>query len=295
MKNTAPAIFRHDLVNDLASAVFSHRWLANPCKLALPLTQKRLAWLQSLDREPERICLEPASKRLGHYYEALWGFFFNHDPQFTLLAQQLQVNSQGKTHGEFDFIVFDHLQQRHLHLEVAIKFYMFAGNNLQDAANPCHWLGPNSRDNLNKKQQHMQQQQQRLSELPEAKARLYEYGIEQITPIMHLQGFLFSQGQTRPSSTLPNTQISPYFFAHNCHKAFEKTCYRLPKSRWLSQIHQAQGLASITQDELLKQLDKRPTPQLLCHGTINQEGLLIESQRFFICPDSWPNTAVYSG
>lgn len=291
MKNQPLAIFQNNVVNDLALAIFSDTFLHQRSNFTIALTKERLAWLYELDKNPERIQLRLASKRLGHYYEALWGYFFQQDPSFHVVAEQLQIHSNGKTLGEFDFLLFDHSLQKHLHLEIAIKFYMYCPQSHSDTPqNPNCWLGPNSKDNLGKKQQHMQNQQQQLSQLPQAKKQLKALGIEQVTPVMSLKGFLFSQEQALPESVASGTRLQPYYFADNCQQAFIKECYLLPKNRWLSQVHQAGSITPISFEALQQQLKNWPSPQLLCHATLNEQWLLIENQRFFICPSSWPNT-----
>lgn len=291
MKNQPLAIFQHDVVNDLAFAIFSDMFLHPNTNFAITLTDERLAWLHQLDNNPESIQLNVASKRLGHYYEALWGYFLQEDNNFTVKAQQLQINSDGKTYGEFDFVVFEHSLQQHLHIEIAIKFYLYSQQYLEDSPkNPNCWLGPNSQDNLGKKQNHMQSQQQQLSQLPQAKKQLAALGIEQVTPVMSLKGFLFSQGQTLPKNVPNGTAMQPYYFADNCQQAFTKTCYLLPKHRWLSQVHQQSSITPIRFEALQQAIKDWPSPKLLCHGHINSQGMLIENQRFFICPTTWPNT-----
>jgi len=153
-------------------------------------------WLSELDANPAELIryLEALkSPRLGIYFEGLCGFFFRFFPDFTLIAQNLQVNrptggNAKQTLGEFDFIV-QHGSQT-LHIETAVKFYLGTGEqNSHTLAQ--YWVGPNANDRLDKKVDRLQSHQLALGEWAEGKAELAKHGVSKITVCLLMAGYLF--------------------------------------------------------------------------------------------------------
>ena len=184
----------HPQVRDLAWACFSppllnSKQLGNPDvdNCALELTQAREQLLLQLDASPaalEQHLATRVSTRLGLYFEALWHFFLAADESIELVAHNLPVRDGGATLGEFDVIYWCLQRQQHVHLELALKYYLgLPGQNV--------WLGPNQRDRLSNKVQHLVQRQIRLSEQAASTAPLRELGIKQLQREIEVKGYLF--------------------------------------------------------------------------------------------------------
>lgn len=164
------------------------------------LAQANLAWIlstqdlispQSLNVHPHEVCehflkaehdysalaadLSKGSHFLGTYAEKLWCFYLKNSQRYRLIANNIQVHEQGKTLGEFDFILQDQINDQFIHLEFAIKFYL----GLPDK-NHKHawWFGPNHIDRLDKKAQHLRAKQLTLSQLQETHKTLAAIGIK---------------------------------------------------------------------------------------------------------------------
>ena len=137
-------------VRDLAWACFSPPLLLSPglaqpeeavSNCGLGLTDARRSWLERLDRDARPLLEHLARRRgsrLGIYFEQLWHFFLTEDPAVDLVAHNLPVRADGRTIGEFDCLYYCRERRRHVHLELAVKYYL----GYQCAAAGRHRDGP---------------------------------------------------------------------------------------------------------------------------------------------------------
>lgn len=68
--------------------------------------------------------------------------------RYNVIADNIQIIENGLTIGELDFILHDLRENKLIHLELAVKFYLF------DPTLPGEeqrWIGPNRRDSLDRK------------------------------------------------------------------------------------------------------------------------------------------------
>ncbi|WP_416192520.1 DUF1853 family protein [Neisseria sp. CCUG12390] len=112
-------------------------------------------YLLSLDQNPQPLVdylaqHAPFGKRLGLYAEHLLAFWFSHAPHAELLAQNLQVVSDGLTVGAADFVV--KLSGKAYHLELTCKYYGSASGRTDDLC------GLNRQDRLTGKAAKLPQQ-----------------------------------------------------------------------------------------------------------------------------------------
>lgn len=124
--------------------------------------QACLPALEALDKDPSPLLdhlAQQKSKALGHRFEAFVAYWIEISPNFELLYRSVQLHSDGRTLGELDFILRDKRSQKVIHLEVAVKFYM----GLQPLGKPENWHGPNLKDSLAKKLNHLKTKQTQLS------------------------------------------------------------------------------------------------------------------------------------
>ena len=94
------------------------------------------------------------------------------DDAYTILAKGLQVQENGITLGELDFIIKDHISDTIFHLELVHKFYIYDHSQGEDELS--RWTGPNYRDKLTFKLDKLERHQfpllHRESTLPYLKA-----------------------------------------------------------------------------------------------------------------------------
>lgn len=138
---------------------------------------------------------QQTDQRLGHRFETLLSYFFNASERYQILAQNLQIQTQQRTIGEFDFVIKDTQLNQTQHWEVACKFYLGLGNTRK----MNNWHGPMLKDRLDSKFKQMQNKQSHLSDHPAAKARLLQQGIRIDQHICLMKGRLFYPlSQTQP-------------------------------------------------------------------------------------------------
>ncbi len=300
--------YQTQAVRDLAWACFSPPMLqlehvtATPAQVlpcSLQLTDHRRQWLARLDRSPAALLDHLANRpthRLGIYFEQLWHFFLQHDPAVDLVAHNLAVHDAGRTLGEFDCIYYCALRDCHVHLELAVKYYLGIprGDDAMAQANAHEWLGPDQRDRLETKLEQLLRRQIALGDAPAAKQKLRVMGIDTLAREIALKGYLFQPGAAAPPPPPGHNPASTL----NCWRTFQElpshcdaldatTFTILPRMRWLSPAR-CDTAARMTQQELLAELPR--------HWESDHYPLLIaaldeklsESSRFFVTPGPWP-------
>ncbi len=96
---------------------------------------------------------------LGKYAEFLFGEGLKANADFTLLAQNLQINADHKTVGEIDFLLQSISKGKYYHVEFAQKYYLKTIYK-----NQIRFLGPSTKDWLEKKMEKMTLQQLTLTD-----------------------------------------------------------------------------------------------------------------------------------
>jgi hypothetical protein len=91
------------------------------------------------------------------------------DNQYTIIAKGLQIQENGITLGELDFIIRDHTNDTVFHLELVHKFYIYDSSQGEDELS--RWTGPNYRDKLSYKLEKLENHQFPL--LYQARTRTY--------------------------------------------------------------------------------------------------------------------------
>jgi len=146
-------------------------------------------WLQQLD---ESRWSPDLPKRLGFRFEFFLRRYFADHPQWDLLAHNFQIQDQGKTLGEIDFIVRNKISQEIMHLECAVKFYLAHPSKDLNRTEMDLWIGPNGQDRLDLKYQRLTEQQTQLSLRPTAIQQLTKSNIPIPTHTgIHGKGILF--------------------------------------------------------------------------------------------------------
>lgn len=263
------------------------------------LSAARHRWLEKLDRDPsplhEYLSQRP-THRLGMYFEQLWRFFLIQDCEAELIAHNLPVHQEGKTLGEFDCIYYCHRRRRHVHLELAVKFFL-ATPHCNITGNAWrHWLGPDCRDRLDLKLNHLLTQQIKLSDHPAGSQVLRDLGIVAPAKEIAFKGYLFKPWSASPHGPpaynnanrlqdwIKYDQVASYT-AQPQYVAYSI----LPKMRWLCAAPTARPDVTISghalHSEISKHFEKNLHPLLV--AAISRGGA--ESCRFFVVPDTWPD------
>lgn len=236
--------------------------------------------------------------RLGVYFEQLWHFFLRQDPDIELIAHNLPIHDGGRTLGEFDCIYYSVERSCHVHLELAVKYFLGVprGGNTTTPANTHEWLGPDQRDRLETKLDQLLQRQIMLGDKPAAKRKLEELGIGEMAREIALKGYLFQPESDSPppppgyNRACTLSYWLPYAQLESHCAALDATAFAiLPKMHWLSGALRSTPDERLTQQELLARLplqwDDDHYPLLV--AALDDNGT--ESSRFFVTPGSWPD------
>lgn len=241
------------------------------------------------------------SSRVGFYYEALISYLLTAFPGVELIQEHLQLQQQGKTLGEIDFLYRDLESNTVIHLETAVKFYLGVAS-WQDREVPYkHWLGPMIKDRLDLKTQHLIHHQTQISKsqafLEQAKAR------DIPTPTQRqilMQGYLFIHPDKTvdyPHQQTPNAQACWFSRKDVDHYLNNDERYLiLRKPYWLSPYHCKEHNISLDRETLKETLDSlieqwhRPILVSIISSEQHADqtaSFYQESNRCFIVPDNW--------
>lgn len=229
--------------------------------------------------------------RVGRYFERLVLYWLQHIRRVEIVADSLQLRDQKRTIGELDFLFRDE-QGRLTHWETAIKFYL----HVPDApARDSQYIGPNVRDTFEHKMQRLFAEQ-----LPRSEKYSHRVEVRQA----FVKGRIFYHQQA-PVQTGSLRYLSPGHLRSVWIRAAEVTAfcddgnkaYRiLEKPHWLSaQTALRQDSSLLSGDRLREQLAEHFAAHDRCVliselvAGLDSDEILVESQRIFIVPDSWPS------
>ena len=221
------------------------------------------------------------------YYEALWQYLLREDPNTELIAHNYPVRDGKQTVGEFDCLYWSKRDRCHVHLELAVKFYLGVPES-------GIWLGPGRRDRLDLKLSRMLDHQIRLSAHPAAKMALAELGIERCESRIDFKGYLFAPetGLTAPEAHNPESPLQRWYTLEQFGRLppLEQGWsgwQPIPRPRWLSR-YIAEKEARLSAEELDGLLTQslasggRPLQLAAC----DRQG--VEQYRCFVTPEDWP-------
>ena len=244
---------------------------------------------------------ESPSHFLGSYVEQLWRHYIESSPRYQLLAHNLQVHDNGKTLGEFDFIVSDNISGEIIHQEIAAKFYLGLPKPDQTG---CLWFGPNNIDRLDIKVAHLTHKQLNLSGLQAAKNELKKRDIHKVTTQCILRGRLFL-----PWNPKLNTQCKKLdklaqhnydnlwmtlteFKDYNSTNQVNVRFWLLEKQQWLSLF--TRNDTSIGYEDLIAKLEQLVINEhrgvMVKIKTEKGTASLNTETALFIVPDDWQHS-----
>lgn len=125
-----PDIFSQEYQGDFKSFYFPQ----------IIITEDLIKDLKELDH--------PRNSVLGKRMESFFEIALKYSDRYELIASNIQIIANKQTLGEMDFLVFDKLNLKVLHIELVYKLYLHDPsftNELQK------WIGPNLRDSFAEK------------------------------------------------------------------------------------------------------------------------------------------------
>ncbi|MFQ3240660.1 MAG: hypothetical protein ACI9A1_000286 [Lentimonas sp.] len=254
---------------------------------AAPLLVGDLAEAAVLDRAFLGGCVAEGvelnfKQKLGHLYEDALECLLEASERLDLLASHVQVvNEAGITLGELDFVLYDRLQQKHVHLELAVKFYLAT-----QTSEGWIYPGPDPRDNWQRKLDRMRSHQLLLSQRPEARRLLKDrLNIDVVEVRQLIYGRLFSPlisaGSPLPDAIAPDAQRGRWLYVREWQSWFSEVsevCL-VPKSLWPVVLTSdlKSELRRVGAVELLSLAEERCTMFVLPDSV----------EPFFLVPNDW--------
>lgn len=310
--------FAHQLVRELEWSLFSPA--ITEFSLENPGAKDEARWHIGDDEESryllDKLRSNPApleacvarlnDRRLGARFEALWQYFFDHHSFYRVLAANLQINADGRTLGALDFLVEDSRSHQVVHLELAVKFYLyFPFENDAKPEDLSAWIGPNPDDNLQLKLDHLRQHQLPLSENPVVTAALRAQGL----PLPHrraaiVKGYLFSPWQqvSNVQISMTATGIGPdylrgwWLYEHQFDALAETIgdgrVALLEKSQWLDPGPATNLSIDTAREKIANYFSMGKQGRVLPPMMLSVKSAKLEqvSERYFVMPSSWPGS-----
>jgi hypothetical protein len=254
-------------------------------------------WLLSLAAAPEPLLAYLPSQsyfKLGHYFEALVGFWLTNSPSFESVERNIQINTTKRTLGEADVVLLPTNSDTFQHWELAVKYYLGTNNSTEWAA----WIGPNPSDSLAIKMSTMTNRQLRLFDTVEGKAHLKANGIQSVSPHLFLKGYFFNALKSGKISA-PKHGSKPnaaWWCAHGDAADYLKSEDKwvvLPKVWWLAPaLFQADQLPLLNASEMLERLNQvgfSGKIESVMIAAVEREGEWYkETYRVMVVADRWP-------
>lgn len=300
--------WRHQAVRDLAWALASPpllqpagshddaRWLGQTwCDRALSAS---LDWLATLDADPTDLLAHLAREhdhRLGSHFESLLAFWLSWpgNPHYELVARNLPVRAEGRTLGEFDFLVRERGSGEWQHWEVAVKFFL----GVQPGGQARHWIGPGLRDRLDLKLERLRTHQLRLALGPAGRRVLAEHGLPSARPVCLVKGCLFYPADAAVADWAPRDAATGHLQGWwQDHAGFLARWgdtgldwLRLPKANWMTAVLADASMAQPAQPQDIRAL-LAGLPVAGGRSAVCVIGLRDgrEVTRGFVVPAGWP-------
>lgn len=298
--------FHNNAVRDLAwvigspSLLFADRPSVGDawCRLALI---DRIPWLRELDHSPavlDEWLAQYEGHLLGVRFEQLIEFWLRHWRRVEFIASRVVVPGEAHARGEFDFLFYDRRRRRHVHWEVAVKYYL----QYRRESGEVVWLGPNPRDTLAGKLDKVFNHQLRLTRFDETHALLAGLGIEALHSEAFIKGYLFYPSDANWLAAEPQMDNISASHLRGWWTQYPDITVpqQQPESRWLV-LERMQWLAFARSHESLPGYDKERLlvmlerhfhrhgrPLLLAELLPDVLGVWREVSRGFVVGESWP-------
>lgn len=286
--------FRHPAVRHLAWLCSAPQLIDAPSVFepARHLPSNYLQRLCEWDKRPETapsLLGEPPQRRLGFYFERLYEVLLSDLLGWKILLKNAQIQSNGHTLGELDFIVHNTLDDRIEHHEVAIKYYLGVPTSEGDAL----WYGPNARDRLDIKSDRLINHQSRRTHQPETLELLATHGITgPLAARIFMPGYLFYpllQPLAPPTMTPPNHLRGWWAYTDELEQTDTATWVQLRKPHWVGPWCQTAVPSTEETAQTLARINEDKIPRLFSDlGYDPNTRTWIERRRVFVVPASWP-------
>ncbi|MBL4711476.1 MAG: DUF1853 family protein [Gammaproteobacteria bacterium] len=303
--------FKHQVVRDLVWAVSSPSLMSRLSQICdwpqrqwyQQIFDTSLPWLKELDADPaelEALLSQQKDRRMGKYFETLWYYWLHNHSRYEVVENNVQINIDGETLGEIDFILFDKTTKKTIHWELAIKFYLGVG----DTRKMHNWHGPNLRDRLDRKVTHLLNKQSVISQDQRVVQWLKTRGIKIDQCAVILKGRLYLPWEKQQPQDVNRAQfpmecgsdlLSGWWFTQSeFDEKFdnEQTFLTLINKGWLARIPAASADERYVKSGIFEAVAHNVIRYPLHVQFAHSVGDL---DRVFIVDDNWPGCALTAG
>ena len=117
----------------------------------------------------------PRNSVLGKRMESFFSVAINHSERYKLIGSNIQIIENKHTLGEIDFLLFDKLTEKPLHVELVYKLYIYDPGFSSEVD---RWIGPNRRDSFSQKLSKLKSRQFPLLHRPETFRYLQNFNLK---------------------------------------------------------------------------------------------------------------------
>ncbi|MCP9200631.1 DUF1853 family protein [Gramella sp. GC03-9] len=117
----------------------------------------------------------PRNSVLGKRMESFFSIAIKHSDRYRMLASNIQIIEEKQTLGELDFLVYDNMLRKPLHVELVYKLYVYDASFNHELE---RWIGPNRRDSFSKKLDKLRSRQFPLLFKPETQRYLQDHDLK---------------------------------------------------------------------------------------------------------------------
>lgn len=250
--------------------------------------QRLREWDQSPSNGPEILSEQP-NPRLGHHFERLYECLLTDLLGWTVLLKNQQIRRENRTIGELDFVVHNPHDRRTEHHEIAVKYYL----GYPSANGQNRWYGPNARDRLDLKTDHLLHRQSQLTSRTETIQVLNDHGIKgPVTTRIFMPGYLFYSDANRlqaPGTVPENHLRGRWMYLSEVQPDITKHWVPLNKPHWLGPWLQQEAPVAYQVQQALNTVSANRMPRLFAElEHCEQDGEWQEISRTFVVPDTWP-------
>ncbi|MBD3641733.1 MAG: DUF1853 family protein [Marinobacter sp.] len=289
-----PCALRTPAVRHLAWLCHTPQLLSSPLSFEparyLPPShlEKLKAWDLDLHKAPD-LLREPPQRRLGFYFERLYQVLLEDLLGWEILLKNQQIQSNGRTIGELDFVVHNRADDRIEHHEIAVKYYL----GVPKAGHPTLWYGPNARDRLDLKTHNLIHNQSRRTHQAETQALLERIDIAgPLTARIFMPGYLFYPAGSSISAPdyVPDSHLRGSWLYLSRARAMDTSRWvPLHKPHWIGPWLQDDPPEPDTAIEALERIERHAIPALF--AVLEKDapgGVWRETDRIFVVPENWP-------
>lgn len=260
--------------------------------------QQHHDWLLALDKQPDALLSYLPEQRffkLGHYFEALVGFWLTNSNSFEWVKRNIQINTTKRTLGEADLLLKPSGSNLIQHWELAVKYYLCSNGSAEWKT----WIGPNPADSLADKMHTLSQRQLKLFETPEGKSYLKANDIKAVAPQLFLKGYFFNDlntGKVCLPKNAGNSSLAWWCYRKDvgAYLQSNESWAILSKAWWLSPaLFREEQLEVLTAQQMAARLNTPSHanfPETFMIASVEkEENSWKEMFRIMVVENIWPN------